>query len=560
TMYPFATQNAKDYFHLLDVYLDAAFFPLLDELNFKQEGHRLEFEKVSASGSEETLVYKGVVYNEMKGAMSSADQVMGRSLLKGLFPETTYGNNSGGDPAVIPQLTHAQLVAFHQRHYHPSNAYFYTYGDLPLEKLLAFIDEKIMRRFKHIDPKTDVPSHPRWASPKHARFTYPLAPGEEPARKSQSCLAWLTSDIRDTFEVLVMSVLEQILLGNPGSPLRRALMDSGLGSALSDVSGYDADNRDTYFACGLKDIEESAAGEVEKLIMDVLEQLAADGIDKELVDSAIHQIEFHRKEITNSPYPYGLKLLLTVIGTWLHGGDPERVLKLDGDLQHLHQEIAKSGFLEKRLRTDLLDNPHCLHMVLAPDTQQGEREERQLRQELQTRLQRLTEQERIKIKEDAARLQALQEGQEDLSCLPTLAIADIPPDIQTCAPPLVVPGGPIWRYVQSTSDIFYLKLAAGVASMDEALLSWLPFYCYAFHQMGTRRHDYSTMAHRLDMVTGGFSLSAQVRTPFEQPDVCLPMVSLNTKCLTRNITATLDIVEELLGEVLFNDETRLQQL
>ena len=166
TMYPFSTQNPKDYYNLMDVYLNAVFFPELDELSFKQEGHRLELE---AAGQEQDdqgqmLVRKGVVYNEMKGAMSSPDQVMVRSILKALYPDTTYSNNSGGDPAVIPSLTYDQLVAFHQKHYHPSNAYFYTYGNLPLREHLGRIGDKTLARFQRIDRSAPVPSQPRWSN------------------------------------------------------------------------------------------------------------------------------------------------------------------------------------------------------------------------------------------------------------------------------------------------------------------------------------------------------------------------------------------------------------
>jgi Zn-dependent M16 (insulinase) family peptidase len=195
---------------------------------------------------------------------------LGRSLLNALYPDTTYSNNSGGEPRDIPRLTHAQLKAFHQHHYHPSNAFFYTYGNLPLEKHLAFISEKIMTQFERIDPGTDVPPQPRWARPVEKRYTYPLSPGEDAKRKSQVCVAWLTGDVRDTYHVLVMTVLEQILLGNAASPLRKALMDSQLGSALSDASGFDADNRDTLFACGLKDTDESSAERIEQIIFDIL--------------------------------------------------------------------------------------------------------------------------------------------------------------------------------------------------------------------------------------------------------------------------------------------------
>jgi presequence protease len=336
TMYPFSTQNSKDYYNLMDVYLDAAFFPNIDKLSFKQEGHRLEIETATqASHSDndnKSLVYKGVVYNEMKGAMSSPDQVMVRSMLNALYPDTTYSNNSGGDPKDIPHLTHAQLKAFHQRHYHPSNAYFYTYGNLPLKEHLKFISEKLMTRFDAISPNTDVSMQPRWSESKSVRYTYALAPNQDASKKCQISLAWLLSDVCDSFDVLTHTLLEQVLLGNSASPLRKALMDSGLGSALSDGTGFDADNRDTLFACGLKDTDETSADAIEKIIFDEFNKLAHKGIDRELIETAIHQIEFHRKEITNTPYPFGLKLLLSIIGSWLHGGDPQRVLKLDKDL------------------------------------------------------------------------------------------------------------------------------------------------------------------------------------------------------------------------------------
>ena len=258
-------------------------------------------------------------------------------------------------------------MAFHKYHYHPSNAYFYSYGDLPLIDLLAFISNKVMRHFKRIDPRTDVPNQPRWPAPRTARYTYPLAANEDATKRCQICLAWLTCDICDTFEVLVLSVLEQILLGNAASPLRKALMDSGLGSALSDSTGYDADNKDTMFSCGLKNVAEDAGDAIEKIIFDVLSDSADKGIDPDSIASAIHQIEFHRKEVTNTPYPYGIKLMLMVIGSWLHGGDPERILQLDADFERLHREIAAGNFLENRIRSYFLENPHRVRLSLVPD-------------------------------------------------------------------------------------------------------------------------------------------------------------------------------------------------
>ncbi|MBT8339079.1 MAG: peptidase M16, partial [Desulfatitalea sp.] len=465
TMYPFSTQNRKDFFNLMDVYLDAAFYPKIDRLSFKQEGHRLETEKAAPDSAEFELVYKGVVYNEMKGAMSSPDQVMGRSLLNALYPDTTYSYNSGGDPVIIPRLTHAQLLAFHQRHYHPSNAYFYTYGNLPLKEHLARISEKVTNHFERIDPGTQVPSQPRWETARQARFTYPLASTEDPTKKCQVSLAWLTCDLRDFFEVLVLSVLERILLGNAASPLRKALMDSGLGSALSDGSGYDADNRDTFFACGLKDCAEASASAVEKIIFDVLTQLATGGIDAELITSAIHQIEFHHKEVTNTPYPYGIKLLLMTIGSWLHGGAPERILQLDEDFNQLRKAIAAGPFFENRIKHYLLDNPHRVRMVLAPDLQKAQEEEVRVRKELKAHKQQLPPKQLAQIEKDAQQLERLQATPEDLSCLPTLALDDIPGDIAVYEPTSIESAVPLWRYTLPTSGICYFTGAAGAATI-----------------------------------------------------------------------------------------------
>jgi Zn-dependent M16 (insulinase) family peptidase len=348
TMYPFSTQNPKDFRNLMDVYLDAVFFPKLEKLSFKQEGHRLEIaEEAAGNGEGPRLTYKGVVYNEMKGAMSSADQVMARSLLKSLYPSTTYSYNSGGEPSDIPLLTHAQLKVFHQQHYHPSNAYFYTYGNLPLKDHLEFIESKVLRNFARIQPDTQVLQQPRWHQPRQATFYYPLAENEDPSRKCQACIAWLTADILDSSEVLTLALLEQILLGNPGSPLRKALIDSQLGSALCDAAGFEADNRDTMFVAGLKDMQESAVEKLESIILEVLGDLATKGIDETLIESALHQIEFHRKEVTNTPYPYGIKQLLILAGVWIHGGDPLKRLRLDEDLKWIRRQMAKGKFFEE---------------------------------------------------------------------------------------------------------------------------------------------------------------------------------------------------------------------
>lgn len=557
TLYPFATQNQKDFYNLLDVYLDAVFFPRLERMSFKQEGHRMEFEE-NADG-DQRLVYKGVVYNEMKGAMSSPDQVMGRSLLHALYPDTTYRFNSGGDPRAIPDLTTADLRAFHQRHYHPSNAFFYSYGNLPLADHLAFISHKVLDEFERIDPQTEVPSQPRWEKPREAEYRYPLAPGEDPTRKCQIGIAWLATDIQDVFEGLVLTLIEQILLGNPASPLRKVLLESGLGSTLADATGFDADNRDTLFFCGLKDVALSDESHITDLILSTLTRLYEDGIDQDLIESAIHQVEFHRREITNTPYPYGLKLLVAMTSTWIHGGEPHRLLQFEEDIDSLRREMATPRFFEHRLRRHFIENPHRVVFKLLPDQALAAKDQQAEIDRLSAAQAALRPDDIIRIGEDAERLKRLQEAEEDITVLPTLAIEDIPPlvnRIETTA----IRDDRLYLYSQPTGGIFYFSSAMGIESVAPENLPLLPLFCFAVSRMGTATRDYVELARYLDRYTGGFGLSVQARTRFDTDGPSLPMITMGGKCLERNRERLFVIISELLHQIRFSDLEQLNRL
>jgi len=492
--------------------------------------------------------------------MSSPDQVLARSLLNALYPSTTYRHNSGGEPAVIPSLTYEQLVAFHRQHYHPSNAYFYTYGNLPLKEHLGLIHDKILKHFDRIDPGTEVPSQPRWDAHKVATYRYPLDKNEDPTNKFQICVAWLMTDIIDTYEVLVLKLIEQILIGNSASPLRKALIDSQLGSALSDATGFDADNRDSLFACGLKDVPASATAQIEQIIFNTLKELVTAGIDSELIESAIHQIEFHHKEITNTPYPYGLKLLLAFSGSWFHGGDPVRALNFEDDLARLRQEMAQGHFFEGRLKKYFIANNHRVLLTLQPDTEMADRVAAQIKDELNAKHNALEPAEIKALAEDAQTLQALQESKDDLACLPTLQIEDIPPTVRIVAAADAAEPTPATCYKQSTSGIFYFTSAWGAGCLEERLLPLIPFFCYALPKSGTGIHDFAAMARRIDMYTGGVSMSANARQHYAASSRCLPYITLNGKCLIRNQEHLFDILSEILLNYRFTDLTRLKSL
>jgi Zn-dependent M16 (insulinase) family peptidase len=562
TMYPFSTQNHKDFFNLMDVYLDAAFFPKLDELSFKQEGHRLEIEGDFKAGDPNRfhLVYKGVVYNEMKGAMSSPDQVMIRSVQKQLYPSTTYHFNSGGDPAEIPSLTYSQLKKFHRRHYHPSNAFFYTYGNFPLDDTLAFIHETVLRKFRRTTPHTEVPRQRRWRKPREGKFPYPLEASEDPSQKCQVCVAWLTADIKNSFDLLTLSLLEQILLGNSAAPLRKALIDSGLGSALCDGSGFDADNRDTLFVSGLKDVKEESAEKIEAIIFDVLADLANNGIDRQLIDSAIHQIEFRRKEITNTPYPYGIKLLLKFAGPWLHGGDPVKILNFEDNLKKLRKRMEEGPFFENQIQKYFLNNLHRSRLTMVPDQKLEFNETARVQSELAKIKKNLSRSKIEKLRRDAQALQLQQETVADVSCLPTLQIKDIPVSVPIVKETAFDRKFSLTLYNQATSGIFYFVATAGTGILSRELIPWAPFFCYALTRAGTSLHHYTEIARRIDAYTGGIGLAAHARTRYDQSNTCLPFISFSGKCLVRNTEKMFEIIQELIAHFDFSDHARLKNL
>ncbi|MEA2059861.1 MAG: insulinase family protein [Thermodesulfobacteriota bacterium] len=565
TMYPFSTQNRKDYYNLMDIYLDAAFFPRLDELSFKQEGHRLETISLDKKNKRRELIYKGVVYNEMKGAMSSPGQIMGRALLKALYPDTTYHFNSGGEPSEIPSLTHEDLKQFHARFYHPSNAFFYTYGCFELKDHLEFIEKNVLRCFQKIAPDSRVPSQPRWDRPGKFTAAYPLSREEDKTKKYQAAVAWLTCDIQDSFEVLVLSILEQVLLGNAASPLRKALIDSGLGSALSDNTGFDADNRDTMFSCGLKDITQASIDSVKEIIFTTLKNLSENGIHEKLIESAIHQIEFHRKEITNTPHPFGIKLLLSFAGTWIHEGDPVACLNFDDDLNRLKQEIEKGNFLENRIKSWFLENPHRVLFTLAPDQDMEEKNEKKTRAHLAELLKKMKQADIDKIESDALKLTRLQESKEDLSVLPCLEISDVPPEITIIKPDTLREVTCATCYDKATSGILYFSCPAGLGHISRDLLYLIPFFCQAFTGAGTAKRDYAEMAELLDLYTGGVGIVPSTGARFadgvnETDETLMPFLALQAKALNRNIEPLFNIVGEFIADYQFTDHARLKNM
>lgn len=557
TVYPFSTRNTKDFFNLLEVYLDACFFPRLDEDSFKQEGHRFEFNDPADPDS--GLIYRGVVFNEMKGAMATAAAVLGRGIGKALFPELTYANNSGGEPENIPDLTWEQLRNFHAHHYHPSSAHFFTYGDLELETVLTQIEKQVLSRFDRIEVDVDIPDVKRFSKARRFDLSYALSKQESRAKKGQALVAWATTRVSESFEVLALSILSKVLLGNPSSPLQKALIDSGLGEALADGTGFHRSYREAVFAAGLKSIEPEDASKVSDLVLATLKGLVDQGIEPERIDAAIHQVEIEEREVSNLGAPYGLKVFMTLLRGYFYGGDPYRSLRFDEDLDTLRSEMAKGGFFEGLIQRWLLDSQHRSLIVISADQdlEEKKRDAEQLR--LASVQSRLSEQEKQRIVKDSKRLKEAQEAKQDLSSLPTLELSDVPSvatDVD--CKEVLVSTNRIGFFTLPTNGLTYIDIRGDVTGLDDDLKDYLALFSTAVPKMGTSDDDYTKMSQRIAAYSGGISARTSVRT-LAGHDGFLQSWQMSGKALARNHPRFTSIFQDLLTSVEFEPK-RLKEV
>ncbi|MEO7803847.1 MAG: insulinase family protein [Actinomycetota bacterium] len=549
TVYPFSTRNTKDFFNLLEVYLDACFFPRIAEDSFKQEGHRFEF--TDAGDPNSNLIYKGVVFNEMKGAMATPAAVLGRGIGKALFPELTYANNSGGAPENIPDLTWEQLRNFHAVHYHPSNAHFFTYGDIDLPVVLQAIEKQVLSKFDRIEVDLTIPDVNRFAEARFHELSYALGKDENHAKKSQALVGWVTSRVSDSFETLALSILSRVLLGNSSSPLQKALIDSGIGEALADGTGLHRSFREAVFAAGLKGIEPQDAAKVQDLVIDTLEQLVTEGIGKEQIDAAIHQVEIEEREVSNAGAPYGLIVFMTLLRGYFYGGDPYKSLRFDEDLDAIKAQMAKGAFFEDLIRRWMLDNTHRSLIVVSPDYDLENKTLAAEQDKLAKIQASLSQQEKQTIVEDAARLKDAQEAKQDLSSLPTLELSDVPAISDDVVGRYVdVSSNRIGFYSLPTNGLTYIDIRADFSQLDDELKDYLSLFSSAVPKMGTSDEDYAKLAQRIAASTGGISAGNSVR-PLASGGGFLQSWQISGKSLARNHAAFISILNDLLTSVDF---------
>ena len=558
TAYPFASQNSKDFNNLLDVYLDAVFFSRLHELDFAQEGHRIEF--AEAGNPESKLEYKGVVFNEMKGAMSSPVSQLWQGVSSVLFPTTTYHYNSGGEPDAITDLTYQQLLDFYKTHYHPSNAIFMTFGNLDVAELHEKFEQQALNRFSRQAQTWQVPLEKRYSAPLAVEQRYALD-SEEQTQATHHVVGWLLGESIDLDAQLEAHLLSQVLLDNSASPLRRALEETELANSPSPLCGLEDSNREMSFICGVEGSEPEHAGAIEALILNTLEQVAKEGVPQSMVEAALHQLELHQREIGGDHYPYGLQLMFNALGAATHYGDPAALLNLEPALARLREKAQRPNFINEAVQRLLLNNRHRVRFTLRPDSEQGAEAKRLEEQKLEQLRQQLSAADKTALIEQAQALEARQNEVDDADILPQVTLADVKPQSTYIAPTAsLVLGLPTTEYVVGTNGLVYQQLLADLPALTAEQIDWLPFFTQAWTEIGAGEHDYLAQQQRQTATLGSLSAYASIKSQVDDCNELQGTLVMSGKALATKVNEFSDMVQETWQSANFAEEQRLLDL
>jgi len=559
TAYPFATQSRKDYYNLLQVYLDAVFFPRLDPLDFAQEGHRVEFEQPDDPNT--PLTFKGVVFNEMKGAMSSPVSQLWQRLQSELFPTVTYHYNSGGDPAAIPDLSYDELKAFHARHYHPSNAVLMTYGNLPPVEHQAMFEERALSHFQRQQMDLTIPDEQRFSAPHRVQAAYGIDPEDSGPDKTHVVLSWLLDQSSDPLSLLRAQLITGLLLDNSASPLRHALETTDLGNAPSELCGLDDSTREMSFSCGLEGARTECIDDIEQLILNVLNEVAQNGLPQDQVAAVLHQLELQHREIQSGGFPYGLRLMVNTLGPTLHGGDPVRILDIDPTLAALREAVKDSGYVGACVREMLLDNPHRVRLAMVPDTELNTRQLEAEHARLAAMKSALDDSDKSKVIELADALKRRQEQDDDPELLPKVGLADVPED-------LIIPEGSETRvrghkatwFSAGTNGMVYQQLVLDLVDLEDAQLDLVPLLCDAWGEIGSAGRSYRETQALQAAVTGGLGARCSLRGDVDDLGRNRGLLVLSGKALGRNHEPFSRLMLETWAEPRFDELSKLREL
>lgn len=556
TIYPVASQNEQDLYNLMDVYLDAVLHPRILPETLQQEGWHYELEN-----PEDELSIKGVVYNEMKGVYSNPDSLLYRNLQQWMFPNHTYGVDSGGDPLDIPKLTYEQFKTFHQTYYHPSNAWIFFYGDDNPARRLKVLEE-YLEEFEAQEVDSSIPLYPSFAKPVRHTAYYDAEEAGEDTNKTMFVLSWMLPELSAEID-MALSILSYMLVSTPASPLRKALLDSGLGEEVIG-GGLSDELRHATFSVGLKGIKAKDADTVETLIFSNLQQLAKEGFHPELLEAALNTLEFNLRENNTGSFPRGLDMMLEALRFWLYDGDPIAAISFSEPLQHVKQKLAQDPrWLQQLIQTYILDNPHLVIAKLEPKTGIREAEETAEHDRLQVLKQSLPAAALEQIVESTHTLQEAQEkpdSPELLATLPTLKLGDLDTHGKEYSSDITRHNGAEILYHDIfTNGVLYLDVSFDLQSLPQEWIPYLPLFGHALIEIGTQTENDVTLAQRIRRKTGGIWTTTLNSAKANTPQGVTNLI-LRGKSTLDQAQDMLDIIRDILLTVKFDNPDRFKQM
>lgn len=558
TVYPVASCNDKDFQNLMHVYLDAVLYPNIykEEKIFKQEAWHYEMED---AGDELTL--NGVVYNEMKGAFSSPDDVLEREILNSLFPDTSYGFESGGDPEVIPELTYEKFLDFHKRYYHPSNSYIYLYGNMDMAEKLAFLDREYLSRFDRQIVESEVKLQPAFAESKEIVKSYPILEGEAEEHNTYLSVSKVVGDVLDAERYIAFQILDYALCSAPGAPLKQAMIDAGIGTDVYSI--FDEGVRQPYFAVIAKNADLQQKEVFLATYRRELEKVAKEGIDKKALYAGLNHFEFKHREADFGVYPKGLMYGLQMLDSWLHDENrPFIHVEANGIYAALRGKIGERYF-EELIEECLLDNAHSAVVALVPEKGLAAKRDKELAEKLQAYKATLSAEEVNRIVEETKALKAYQEEgdtPEALSCIPHLTREDIKKEAEGYVNELRHEAGvPILYHDVFTNGIGYLRLSFDCSHVPADLFPYLGLLKTMLGLIDTESYSYGELFHEINIETGGMTFVTNTYTKADLSDYTVRF-DLKAKALFEKLPEAFRLALIMMKETKWADYKRLKEL
>jgi len=555
TAYPVASMNEKDYFNLMHVYLDAVFNPLIytDNRIMDQEGWHYEL-----SDPAQPVVYKGVVYNEMKGAYSSPTRELSYQMYRTLFPDNPYGFESGGYPAAIPTLTHEQFRNFHKRYYHPENSYILLYGDADLNRELEFIDREYLSKYNVADNLPMVQDQKPFSSPKELTAFYPVLEDAKTGDQTYLSMGFVYGKGTDLQLSMGLDILMEVLVNQESAPVRKALEEAGIGQ---DVSAYNSSYQQNVIQITVQNANPDQAGKFREIVMSVLKEQSEKGLDPKAVEGVVNRTEFQLREGNDAQK--GLSAAFQTVGGWFHAGDPFLGLEWEKPLAAFKKSIGEK-YLEELIRTSMLNNPHALLLTLAPKPGLDKEVSERTTAELAAFKADMSEdqiKEMIRATEELIAYQKAEDTPEALATIPMLSRKDINPQAAFYQ---VTPGKagetPLLHYNTFTNGVVYMKLLFDLHTLPQEMIPYASLLSNVLTLLNTRDYSYGDLNTELNIHTGGFNTNLSTYPEGMDDNRLIAKFSVTSKAMPGKLDMMFNLTGEVLLRTLFNDPERLKQV